>query len=156
MRERPRIGSASRPEAPTFISATRALPPAVGATMCSCDHRHGDVAVQRAGANSVSRSVRGAVAARSIRAASCSRSCSSLTAARYSAVRSRAESSAFAAAAIASAPCGLCLTAAVLLGLVRPPGLRLGFLGPAQPPEGAGVVLRRGLLHGLERGEGER
>ncbi|MFJ9012706.1 hypothetical protein [Streptomyces canus] len=39
-----------------------------------------------------------------------------------------------------------------LLGLVRPPGLRFGFLGPSEPSEGAAAVLRQGLLHGLERG----
>ncbi|WP_411142167.1 hypothetical protein [Streptomyces sp. x-80] len=46
--------------------------------------------------------------------------------------------------------------AAALLGLERPAGLRLSFLGPAQPPQSAAAVLRQRLLHRLERGEGER
>ncbi|MFF4179521.1 hypothetical protein [Streptomyces sp. NPDC001750] len=46
--------------------------------------------------------------------------------------------------------------AAPLLGLVRAPGLRLGFLGPSERSEGAAEVLRQCLLHGLEGGEGDR
>ncbi|MFH8753412.1 hypothetical protein ACH4GK_37905 [Streptomyces rimosus] len=46
--------------------------------------------------------------------------------------------------------------AAPLLGLVRPPRLNFGLLCPARPRQRAAAVLRQGLLHGLERGEGER
>ncbi|MYU05574.1 hypothetical protein GTY81_17100 [Streptomyces sp. SID8366] len=42
-----------------------------------------------------------------------------------------------------------------LLGPVRLAGLRVGFLGPPEPPERAGAVLWRRRLNGLERGEGE-
>lgn len=66
-------------------------------------------------------------------------------------MRSRAPSAAFVAAVTASAPCGLCLYAASLLGLVRLPRLRRGLLGPSEPSEGAAAVLRQGMFHGLER-----
>lgn len=45
--------------------------------------------------------------------------------------------------------------APVLLGPVRPVRLGFGFLGPSEPPQRAGPVLRQRRLNGLERGEGE-
>ncbi|MFF1569227.1 hypothetical protein ACFVY1_38245 [Streptomyces sp. NPDC058293] len=59
-------------------------------------------------ASSGSRSVHGAAAVCSVEAAAWRRSCSSRAASRYCAVRSLASSAAV-VAAMASAPCGLCL-----------------------------------------------